>query len=224
MTNTNTNTNTTQVLIVRHGNTFAPGETPRRVGGRTDLPLVEYEKSKAIGRYLCHSFTPDQVFCSPLLRTQQTAQIALEQASLGHVPFQLDDQFIEIDYGPDENKIEQDVIDRIGVDALQAWNEHAIVPDGWDVDTETLKQSWHQFFNKARTEYSGKRLLVVTSNGVARFAPDILLQTSKAIKSLKMKTGHMSLFKLNPKALWECEFWDQDPKTKSTESIYTQGV
>ena len=28
-------------MIVRHGNTFRAGETPTRVGARTDLPLVE---------------------------------------------------------------------------------------------------------------------------------------------------------------------------------------
>lgn len=210
-TSTEKNRKTTQILIVRHGNTFAAGETPRRVGGRTDLPLVENEKAKAIGKYLRNHFPPDQVFCSPLLRTQQTAKIALDEAALSHTPFQLDNQFIEIDYGPDENKIEQDVIDRIGLEALQAWNEQGIVPDGWDVDTKKLKQSWHQFFDTAQTEYPGKRLLVVTSNGVARFAPDVLQEASTEIHSLKMKTGHMSLFQLNLKGLWECAFWDRNP-------------
>ena len=31
---------TTRIIIARHGNTFAKDETPRRVGGRTDLDIV----------------------------------------------------------------------------------------------------------------------------------------------------------------------------------------
>lgn len=39
-------------MIVRHGNTFRAGETPTRVGARTDLPLVEEERARSAGRYL----------------------------------------------------------------------------------------------------------------------------------------------------------------------------
>jgi 2,3-bisphosphoglycerate-dependent phosphoglycerate mutase len=39
-------------VIVRHGNTFRAGETPTRVGARTDLPLVEEERARSAGRYL----------------------------------------------------------------------------------------------------------------------------------------------------------------------------
>ena len=34
-------------MIVRHGNTFRAGETPTRVGARTDLPLVEEERARS---------------------------------------------------------------------------------------------------------------------------------------------------------------------------------
>ena len=37
----------TQLLIVRHGNTFETGETPRRVGLRTDLPLSSSGRKQA---------------------------------------------------------------------------------------------------------------------------------------------------------------------------------
>ena len=40
------------LIIARHGNTFRPGETPTRVGARTDLPLVEEERARGIGLYL----------------------------------------------------------------------------------------------------------------------------------------------------------------------------
>lgn len=41
-----------KLVIVRHGNTFRAGETPTRVGARTDLPLVEEERARSAGRYL----------------------------------------------------------------------------------------------------------------------------------------------------------------------------
>ena len=40
---------TTRIIIARHGNTFTKEQTPTRVGGRTDLPLVETERGTNIG-------------------------------------------------------------------------------------------------------------------------------------------------------------------------------
>ena len=36
------------LIIARHGNTFAKGETPTRVGCHTDLELVEEERGRAV--------------------------------------------------------------------------------------------------------------------------------------------------------------------------------
>ena len=50
------------LVIARHGNTFESGETPRRVGARTDLPLTEKgrQQAQAIGHYLKeHDLIPD---------------------------------------------------------------------------------------------------------------------------------------------------------------------
>ena len=43
-----------KLIIARHGNTFNKGETPTRVGSRTDIPLVDSgkEQAKLIGEYL----------------------------------------------------------------------------------------------------------------------------------------------------------------------------
>ena len=69
---------TTRLIIARHGNTFKPGETPTRVGARTDLPLVEEARGRAIGRYLKnHDLIPDIVFSGPLKRQMQTAELAV---------------------------------------------------------------------------------------------------------------------------------------------------
>jgi len=38
---------TRQLFIVRHGNTFDPGDTVTRVGARTDLPLSSSGRAQA---------------------------------------------------------------------------------------------------------------------------------------------------------------------------------
>ena len=123
----------------------------------------------------------------------------------------MDDRFVEIDYGPDENQPESVVIERIGEDALIAWNELGKVPPGWHVDVQQLKTTWLRFFEDMHKQRPGQKILVVTSNGTARFAPAVLEQPSPAITSLKMKTGYMSLFEASSTGSWYCSFWDKKP-------------
>jgi len=205
-----------QVLIARHGNTFQPHDEPRRIGAKTDLPLVEHEKARAIGHFLKGHFKPTIVYCSPLLRTHQTATIALETAQLS-TPIQLDNRFIEIDYGMDENAKECEVIQRLGEKALLDWNQNAVVPNGWQLDVEKARQTWQTFFQELVThdkqqllQKSALRVLVVTSNGIVRFAPSVLGTAPSPITSLKIKTGALSLFTFNEQ--WRCQYWNTKPQ------------
>ena len=117
---------TTRLIIARHGNTFTKDQTPTRVGGRTDLPLVESERGTNIGKYLkLKNMLPDVVFAAPLKRTMETARLAVAEMGLP-LTVQEEDSFREIDYGPDENKTEDVVIARVGEDAIKLWNEKAI--------------------------------------------------------------------------------------------------
>lgn len=155
------------LVIARHGNTFESGETPRRVGARTDLPLVEKGKEQAIalGRYLQkHRLMPDAAYSSTLRRTMETATLALRTAGIDHpvTPLSI---FDEIDYGPDENKTEEEVIARIGSQAIKNWDEKAIVPDGWLADPEKITGAWHDFAarliakeQEARKNHSGRHI------------------------------------------------------------------
>ena len=59
------------LIIARHGNTFRKGETPTRVGGRTDLPLVEEERGRGIGKYLAKlGLTPTRILAARQTRQQ----------------------------------------------------------------------------------------------------------------------------------------------------------
>ena len=123
----------TRLIIVRHGNTFNKGETCLRIGCRTDIPLSSSGKEQAIllGKYLkFKNIIPDKVFLSELKRTYQTAEIAFKEAGIS-VSIERNKIFNEIDYGIDEAKTDEEIISRIGKDALEQWNKNAIVPDSW---------------------------------------------------------------------------------------------
>ena len=65
------------LIIARHGNTFRPGETPTRVGAGTDLPLVEEERARGVGKYLKNKgLIPSKIYAAPLRRTMETARLA----------------------------------------------------------------------------------------------------------------------------------------------------
>ena len=150
-----------RAIIVRHGNTFAPGEPPRRIGARTDLPLVESGRLQA--QALAEGFKGmqfDRCLASPLRRTQETAAII--------APYLRPEPAIwlrEIDHGPDEGLSETEVIARVGARALADWDVHALPPPGWIVDASARVAAWRAFFAGATGT-----VLLVTSNGAARFA------------------------------------------------------
>ncbi|RZM31807.1 MAG: hypothetical protein EOP67_31055, partial [Sphingomonas sp.] len=59
------------VFIVRHGNTFAPGEPARRIGAATDLALVEsgIAQADALGLAFAHAGTGfDRALAAPIRR------------------------------------------------------------------------------------------------------------------------------------------------------------
>lgn len=205
----------TTLIIARHGNTFDPEDTPTRVGARTDLPLVDSGKKQAqnIGFWLkAHRITPDVIYTSSLRRTIETAEIAIAETLYPHPVFPLD-IFNEIDYGPDENKPEEDVIARIGAQAIKDWDEKAIVPDGWKVEPAAIIQNWKDFAAHAIAEEQ-EVVFVVTSNGIARFAPHILddYDGFTAQYPLKLSTGALGIF-IHENGAWTCKDWNFRPNT-----------
>ena len=204
----------TELLIARHGNTFAPGETPLRVGARTDLPLSESGRKQAhtLGHYLKQNY-PDlaHVFTSELKRTIQMAEIALTTANFS-IPVEALNVFNEIDYGPDEAQPEEAVIARIGQSAIDAWNCDAIIPEGWRVNPKAIIDSWQQFATHIIANYPNQTVLVITSNGIARFAPHLLDSPAQFSKKyeLKMATGAISEFKFEQNH-WQLQRWNYRP-------------
>lgn len=162
-----------RIIICRHGNTFDKGDIVTRVGARTDLPLSNSGQAQAarLHRFFHPENSPyrfERAFCSDLRRTRETGLKILENAH----PARLSEKgFLrEIDYGIDENRPEQEVVERLGRQAIMDWDTKAIVPNGWQVDPDKIRQEWRDFCLKV-SKRSGD-VLVVTSNGIARFCLD----------------------------------------------------
>ncbi|MBI1327355.1 MAG: hypothetical protein GC136_06890 [Alphaproteobacteria bacterium] len=190
------------LIIARHGNTFDPDEEPRRVGGRTDISLSESGRTQGVklGEGLrAEGLQPDVIYTSSLKRTQETGTLAFPNAALNIAEF-----LQEIDYGDDEDKPESIVVARIGEKALKDWEEHNIVPQGWVVDKEAIIAGWRKLAEGAK----GKNILAVTSNGIARFAPDALGVAMEV--STKIKTGAYCVFTFEGGA-WICKVWNKRP-------------
>lgn len=200
----------TTLIIARHGNTFGPEDTPTRIG-RTDLPLVEKGRAqaKAIGRYLRENdLIPDVVYSSQLQRTYETAQIAIKEMGVSNPIYQLD-IFNEIDYGPDENKTEDEVIARIGQEAIEEWDTQAVVPEGWKVDPPEIIRNWHNFAEQICAHDDEETILCVTSNGIARFAPHITgdFEGFATSNKIKLSTGALAIFK-HDGGTWHVQAWN----------------
>ena len=205
---------TTRLIIARHGNTFVPGEVPKRVGCRTDLPLAPSGEAQArrIGEFLrLRRIAPDVVFAAPLQRSLDTARLALK--ALGRdLPITTDERFNEIDYGPDENQPESVVIARIGEQALRDWDEQGRVPPGWLADPHAIVQAWLAFGDDCRRRFRNRTVLVVTSNGIARFAPHLTgdFEAFKARNGIKIATGALCFLRLQ-ESDWIIDQWNVRP-------------
>lgn len=229
-----------RLVVMRHGNTFERGETPTRVGARTDLPLTAEGRAQArrAADYMAaQGWTPVCIRSAPLARTRESAEIVLNTLmGVGAGFIEWDDRLTEIDYGPDENRPEAEVEERLGrlrlgadgavatVEAareagravLEAWNRDAIPPPGWLVDPAALARRWQEVASSWRAEASGGTLLVVTSNGVARFAATLLSGEEAAHPAgaahLKIAPGALCALEWDAGASgWHCPVWNARP-------------
>jgi 2,3-bisphosphoglycerate-dependent phosphoglycerate mutase len=199
-----------RLIVLRHGYTFEENEEPRRVGGKTDLPLVTRgkEKIQQVALFLSQ-YLINRIISSNLKRTIESANIVKQVINFPK-EILIDDRFREIDYGPDENKVESEVVKRIGKQALLDWEQNNVLPKGWVADTNSIKQAW---VDLASTIPDNQTTLVVTSAGIARFAIEILSIEEKEISkknSLKINPGHISIFE--NLQVWKLKEWNYLPR------------
>ena len=207
------------LVVIRHGNTFAPGETPRRVGAGTDLPLVASgeAQARAAGVALAAAgLRPDRVLTGPLKRARQTAALLLEAFEASPAP-ELASFLDEIDHGPDENRPEAEVTARLGEAAIAAWDRSGIAPEGWTVRREERIAAWREAVAEASRAGPGTTLLV-TSNGAARFVllafPQLAAGPDASAAGdggLKLRTGAWGRIRVAPDGTPTLVEWNVRP-------------
>jgi 2,3-bisphosphoglycerate-dependent phosphoglycerate mutase len=204
----------TTLLIARHGNNFEPGETILRLGAKSDMPLSQSGMAQglALGEYLKQNrLIPQKIFTSKLQRTIQMAQ-QIEKAIGEKIPMEYLEVFNEIDYGPDEGKTEDEILHRLGEDALRNWDENGLAPNGWQVDATGLRAAWYDLGERIASEYAGQTVLIITHNGVARFASILTgdaggLHASDGARLSTGAFGHL----VHTDPFWECIEWNVKP-------------
>ena len=202
-------------IIVRHGNTFVAGETPRRIGARTDLPLTKHgvEQARALGRHFTdQGWHFARALVSPLLRTRQTAEIILSAQDRAAPSTEPADFLREIDHGPDENATEAEVIRRVGTEAIEAWDNCVVPPQDWAVDAELRIAAWRELF--AGVDTAQGPVLLVTSNGAGRFAllaDPVLKDAAAQLPSLKLPTGGFGIIARSADGALSVPVWGQRP-------------
>lgn len=198
-----------RLFVVRHGNTFDKGDIVTRVGGRTDLPLSASGRAQADA--LAAHFADTRfsaALASPLERTRATARAILSRRS--DAPALLIRPFLrEIDYGPDENQPEEAVAARLGEAALKAWDDYGTPPPGWLVDPAAIRAGWKTLLADIAALPADANILTVTSNGTARFLPDIV-NKKPATLDRKLKTGAWGEISISPEHS-EITVWNVRP-------------
>lgn len=153
------------IILLRHGET-AYNANGNRYCGRTDIALTGkgVDQAKRMQQLLeGHNF--EGVFCSPLMRARQTAEIA---SGAVH-ELQVDNRLIEIDFGQWEGKCSPDFI----AEDPQAWDNWLQSPEDYAAGRvgETGRQVIDRvksFYDDILQRYDGKTVLIVGHNGINR--------------------------------------------------------
>jgi broad specificity phosphatase PhoE len=185
------------VILARHGNTFAPGESVVWVGRHQDVPLVDAGRTQAVRVAAClrdAGVVPDEIRCGPLSRARQYA--AIINAELGGAsPSSVDPRLDELDYGAWGGLTREQVEDRFGSAALERWEQESIWPSGagWGDSAESIEAEVRSLWDELCRK--GPRLaLLVSSNGRLRFF--LKLVGGVLPRKPTMRTGHLSVLQL----------------------------
>ncbi len=129
----------TTLVLVRHGQTeWNIGD---RFRGRANIPLdaTGLAQAEVTARYIAAHWTPDAVYCSPLLRARQTAEKIAQ-------PFHLHERahpgLLDIDYGAWEGHTAEELRAQHWEEALELWYtqpQDTPIPGGETVQAVRLR-------------------------------------------------------------------------------------
>lgn len=208
-----------RLFLVRHGNTFGPGDPIIRVGRNEDLPLVAkgLDQAHAVAAAFARTgVRPAAVYCSPLQRIRVSAEIVIADLGLNQDPV-IDDRLAEIDYGAWGGLTDDEIAERFGRDVLDAWNADGIWPPAgqWGESEDAVRGRVHGFGREVLARHdAGDDVVVVSSNGTLRYFLDLVGDTASLPEPAqrKMKTGFVSCLDGDAETL-TVRTWNRDPAT-----------
>ncbi len=159
--------NTCWMYLVRHGATANNRARPPRLQGRrTDLELSDegHEQARATADFLAGN-SIDAVYCSPLLRSRQTAEAIARPHGL---PVDVIDDLVEVDVGEWEGR-RWDEIERTDAEAYRLFATDASVhPYLGGENLSTVQARVVPALGRLMAESLGRRIVAVGHNCVNR--------------------------------------------------------
>jgi probable phosphoglycerate mutase len=157
----------TFIYFVRHGETVLTPTRKFSGTGALDPELMQDGLNQAeLVAAEAVKLGADILIASPLNRTRQTAEAIARTTGLEII---FDDAWFELSFGSWDGKSIEEVKEQ-EPDAYQAWlNSTAYAPGGgesWDQATVRIEEA----LEKLVAEYPGKKIIVVTHNGVIKTA------------------------------------------------------
>lgn len=203
------------LLLVRHGNTFGPGDAVVWVGKGQDLPLVESgrEQARALANTLAAAnWSPDSAISGELVRQREHLSIATGGTPEPRVATELD----EVDYGAWGGLSTEEIVERFGAGDVEAWNVRSEVPAGagWPETADDLRARVRRFAERVASGELGGRVLACTSNGLLRWFLDLepgALARSVEAGTFKVGTGKTCRLRYE-QGSWSVLHWNRSPE------------
>jgi broad specificity phosphatase PhoE len=212
--------NPIRLILVRHGNTFEPGQTATQVGARTDLSLTDQGRNQA--QYFAHYLASEQIYphaiyAGALKRQIETAQILGSHLQVGNKIQLHEPALTEIDYGPWEGLTSHEITQQ-WPNEYKAWTAQSQWPEIFGSTQECHLSDIKKWLNELRSVHvAGETVIGVTSNGVIRFFYSFqdkewqnLIHTHR-MEDLKVKTGHFCELLLFKDSL-QIKNWNKNPR------------
>jgi len=207
-----------KIILARHGNTFAPNEPATWVGCKNDLPLVNTGiiQAKTLGRALKEAaLSLHAVYCSPLQRTLNYAEIALHEM---HSPIKpiIDPRLNELDYGAWTGLTNEEVREKLGAEEIECWEKYYKWPQhsGWDKTEQEVRAEAMSFANDLlQKHHQDENILVVSSNGKLRYFLNLVIGEYEKYSQnglLKVKTGNICGLTFDGHQ-WSTTYWNKLP-------------
>lgn len=202
-----------RIFLVRHGNTFGPGDKVVWVGARTDLDLTPEgrEQAAAVGKALEYlGAKPGALYFGPLKRTVQSAEEINARFGLTSGQRHVCEELREIDYGIWEGRSNDEIRADYGSEPIDGWQKRNVWPDGfdWSPSLDQIKANWAGLMERVVAGRDGGDAVVVSSNGIFKLVAEEL---GIPKENAKMATGSISVLNVSETGEISVEIWSRRP-------------